>query len=615
MIELRDYQQEAHEATILHCRRSNEPAIHDQSVGAGKTLQIAFAVKHVVDKGGSVLVLARQGDLVEQDVEDYRMIGGKASVFSASLGFRSTYYPAIFGSEGTVARALQQEFKNKPFDFIAIDECHEVSDEEINDCLSYARDGKDIYSAKNENGKPLFSQYTTIITHFILLNKNVRIVGYSGSPFRGARNIVEENGFWKSKLSEVGTYELVSKGYLVPPSFGFPDEDCIYDTSKYEMSSNENGGDLSPKQLSNMQREILKEKELTQHITEYVVNRTQNRLGVLITCAGKAHCKEVAKYLPDGQWAIVTDDVSTKKRREILAKAKTGEYKYILQVNCLGQGVNVPIWDTCVIMRKIGSLRYLIQLIGRVLRLLKPEQIEQGLEKHDGLVLDFTDTMECAGEIYDNPITDNASAERAKKKGVLTECPICYTQNSEYAVRCRGEDSNSKDGRCEHFFKATTCLKCGTDNAPTAKQCRECHAILIDPNDALINKAYSDADYKKVLAMDIEPTKSGDGLCVTYHLASMYHKDGKEYPEKAKEYFKPFDSQQFNKGKWYKFIRDHIQGDKFRRMFAASRTINEMIQKKAMLDFPVEITHRMNGKGFSIINRKKFRSGREETAS
>jgi len=85
MYELRpEYQIPAHLATIEHCKTSNEPAFHNMTVGAGKSINIAFMVKHITDKGGRVLVLARQGELIEQNSLDCWEIGCKNSVFSAS---------------------------------------------------------------------------------------------------------------------------------------------------------------------------------------------------------------------------------------------------------------------------------------------------------------------------------------------------------------------------------------------------------------------------------------------------------------------------------------------------------------------------------------------------
>ena len=610
MIKLRYYQKDAHEATISHCKKCVEPAVHNMSVGAGKTLSIAFDTKHVVEKGGRALVLARQGELIEQNSQDYRLIGGKCSIFSASLNRSSTFYPAVFGTEGSVCRALKEHFNYKVH-FLAIDEAHMVNWKDVLLCREDQEKGFDIYENKDEAGKTKYSQFAVIIAHFYTLNPNLRLVGYTGSPFRGSETIYGD--FWKKELSNVSTYQLISEGFLVNPVFGFGDDEHHYDLKEFDKAE-AGAGDYTQKELQAMGRKITKSKEKTQLIIEEVLERTKDRLGVMITCASKKHCEQVAEFLPEGTWGIVTDSTSTKERRRILSAAKSGDIKYLIQIGCLTTGVNIPRLDTSVILRKIGSLTLVIQLLGRVLRTLKPEQIDAGLQKDDALILDYTDTLELMGSIYDDPIIDSATAAKAKTENQQIECPKCKTANSEYAVRCIGVDSNSSDGRCEHFFKSNLCLNCETENAPTAQNCRNCGAVMIDPNSNLVRKAYTDADYKPVKRVHYSETKNGK-LCVAYELDSTYKKNGIEYPEVAKEYFDVTNDDRVQRARWYKFIEQHIQGRNFRNGMARSKTVENVIRNKAMFDTPIEITHRVNDKGFSIINRKKFRTGREEKAS
>lgn len=610
-----EYQKPAHDATIQYCGKDEYqgPAFHAHSVGAGKTILIAFSTKHVTDKGGHVLNLARQGELVEQNSADYKMIGGKCSIFSASLGMKSSYYQAVFATEGTIYRSLNTEFKDRKFHLINIDECHHLNWQDVVNCLSDCKDnGFDIYENKDESGKAKYSQYAIILCHFINNYPGVRIIGYTGSPYRN--NCTIQGQFWKKQLSEVSTYQLINMGYLVPPVFGFGDDDHHYQgLEQFIPSNNDSADDFGSKELAAMGREICKQKDKTQLIMEEVVERTRDRLGVLITCASKKHCEQVAECLPIGSYGIVTDSTSTKERKRILDGAKDGSIKYVIQIGCLSTGVNVPRWDALVILRRIGSLVYLIQLTGRGLRTLKDDQINAGLQKHDCLVLDYTDTFDAMGKIFDDPIVQQAVMSKGDKKHKTQECPKCKTENSEHAVRCRGIDSTSTDGRCEHYFKFVMCLHCNTENAPTARTCRNCSAILIDPNTALSRKSYSDADYKPVVKMQLDKNKSG-GLRVTYTLDSTYHKDGLEFPEVATEFYDPLSDKQFQKARWFKFVSDHIQGNAFRRTFAKMQ-LDGMIKNAAMLDTPTHITHRINDKGFSVVNRKKFRSGREEKAS
>ena len=599
MYELRDYQQKVHDSTLQHMRETYksgdfDPAYASVSVGGGKTILIAFLTQHIMKKkDNSVLVLARQGELVSQNALDARDIGIKLSIFSASLNQKSTYYPVIFGTEGTVGRALDSEFKDRTFTAILIDECHHVEHTDLT--------GSD---------EPE-TQYGKIIKHFQdtakrLGKKPPLVVGYTGSPYRGSETIYGK--FWRKQLSDVSTYELINKGFLVPPAFGFGDDDHHYESlKKYDIKGGEGAQDFTSKELAAMGRDICKEQNKTQQIMEEVIARTKNRGGVMITCASKKHCEQVSECLPEGTWGIITDSTSTKKRLQILTDIKSGAIKYIIQIGCLTTGFNCTSLDTSVILRKIGSLTLLIQLIGRVLRTLKPEQVEQGLVKKDALVLDYSDSLETIGNLYDDPIVQAAMEQKGKAPaGEQIECPSCSTQNSEYAIRCVGQSQTSDDGRCEHYFMFNECLACGAHNAPSAKSCRKCQAVMIDPNANLKNKAYSDADYKKVKRMVIDETNGGK-IGVHYYLDSTYMHNGWEHEEVALEYYDPFfGNNKWQKAKWREFVTEHVVSSTWQKAIFACKSIAEVKQNISAFRAPIEITHRKNDKGFSIINRKKF---------
>jgi ribosomal protein L40E len=404
---------------------------------------------------------------------------------------------------------------------------------------------------------------------------------------------------------------LVSIGYLVPPVFGFDKNANSYDLSEWTPTAEHSTADFSAKQLGEMQKSVTKDKQKTQIIMEEVVQICSGRKGgVLITCAGRKHCEQVAEFLPRDSWAIVTEKTSAKDRAQALIDARSGAIKYTLQVGCLSVGVNIPSWSVSVILRRIGSLTLLTQLTGRILRILEQEDIDNGFEKTDGLILDYTDTFESFGDIYDDPLLEQARASKSTFTGESQECPVCSKENSQFAVRCIGEADN-EEGRCEHFFQSSTCFKCDTDNAPSAQSCRKCGAVMIDPAHKLVSKHYTEADYKEVLEVNWTKTKAGDGIKIEYRLNSIYTKNGIESQEVANEYFKPFGDKPHDKQRWKAFVADSINGYRFRAMALQARTVSEIIQNKAMFDKPTHITHRINEKGFSIVNRRKFLSGRE----
>lgn len=611
-IDPRDYQWEAHHLSIEHFRdkeTGTHPAYIDASVGSGKTINIGMLAKHISDKGGVVLVLARQGELIEQNAADAWLMDCHNSTFSASLGVKSTHYPVVMGTEGTVQRALYKQLADFRPNAILIDECHQMPWE---DCLDESPT----------------TQYGKIIKEMQRRNPKLRIIGYTGSAFRGVDPIKGE--FWKKELISIGTDYLCDRGFLVPQTFGFDHDGIGYNLDEYAPLSEDGTNDFTAAQLKAMEEQILKNPTSTQKIMREIMERTKDRNGVLITCAGKRHCEEAAAALPPGSYGIVTDATKKSERRQILEDAKKGAIKYVLQIGCLTTGVNVPPWDTIVILRRIGSLTLLIQLIGRGLRLLKDEHEALGMKKTDCLILDYSETMHTMGELYHNPILEEACLEEAKqKKRPLMECGVCHTMNSSTARRCMGPKRDSfttlrfagnfydpyhihqerlaptkkkiftwsPDNRCENFYQSKVCQHCDTLNDTTARTCRCCKEFLIDPNDKLNNNAYRDSDFIKVIKMNIVATRDKKKIVVNYLL---------ENGEKASEFFTLINAKKFQYTLWAQFVNDHVSSPAMKQKIMKMRLPVELVNFAAAFETPTSLTHRKNDGGYDIIRHKRF---------
>lgn len=625
-IEPRPYQWLVYEKTAEVIRKFGKqpkPSYVTASVGAGKTIMIAMIAARFqamnkrpeeLEPGEELdwygMVIARQGEIADQDAEEMWNMQVKNSLFSASLNRKSTAYPIICGTEGTIINGLFDKhgpdgevIKSPLSDFtpryILVDECHQVN-------------WQDILADKPE------TQYGIIMTE---LNRRCKakygheviVIGYTGSPFRGVESI--KGAYWKHEIVNISTKYLVDLGFLVPTIFGGQDiEDLQYDLHEFASSDVDGVQDFTDSQLKEMQEEILKQGTLTQKIMLKVMELTRDRLGVLITCAGKKHCKEAAKYLPEGSYSIVTEDMGQKARRKALKDAATGRKKYTLQIGCLTTGVNIPYWDTSVILRKIMSLTLLTQLLGRPMRLLKPEQIAAGLVKENHLCLDFTGTMFELGGLYEDPILEEAEAQRAKRSGEQVPCPKCQTMNSPYARRCIGKDSTSPDGRCEEFFSFIRCGfdkhgirifddGCGTKNDPTARYCRQCDHVLRDPNAALNERAYTDNEWTEVKDFKIELTKDEKGVVYRYFITKENGKDGW-----ASEVFYPFDRQEKYLKNQFKIkgLLNHVSDRNMIDNLMNCHNAKAFMAFTGLIRAPKRITHRFNDKGRDIIHRKEF---------
>jgi superfamily II DNA or RNA helicase len=585
-ISLRDYQQEVFDKVIAHFRspKGSEPAFVDMSVGSGKTALAAFLAHHSASKGGRVMLIARQGELVQQDGEFAESIGVKVSYYSSSLGAKSVRHNTIMGTEGTIVRSLDGAFKEWSPDLILWDEAHQGD---------YEREE---------------SMFMRIMSHFQMINPKARILGLTGSPLRGTDSMIGD--FWRHCLASVSTEFLIGDGWLVQPHFGWPEH--ISDSFDFSQLEQEYGG----LEFTDAQMDKLRDGDptKTERIMAEVVHRTAEDLGVLIFAQTKKHCLEIAGALPPCSWAIITDETPDKERAESIAGARSGAIKYTINVAVLTTGVDVPYWQSIVYLRPVGSLVLLIQSIGRVLRLL----IESGADMNEldragrlneiaasrkpfARVYDYAGVMDRLGHLYENPLLAQAQLEKSKREGSVIYCPVCNVENSDKARRCIGVDH--KGVRCDHFWTAQDCRKCGAKNDVTARDCRVCGEQLIDPNAKLLHKAYTDSELVQVTKMEIEPTKNG-GLIIKYELEGDRPEHG--WPV---EFYSPAGSPTAKRVWYNNFVKSHVRTSKAQSAIYGMRTVSAILKMKAMFDKPSHIAYRLNDKGKYVIGRRRFNDG------
>lgn len=592
----RDYQALVYKISGDEIRKYVGPIVVTASVGAGKTMMMGMIAKRFQDIGYTGLLLARTAELVEQNAEALWLCGAKNSMYSAGTGKKSRAYKISVASEKSFFNVMNTVFDDFVPDYLLLDECHMLNWEDL----------KSDHPTTQYAQIIIEMQRRCLATH----GRELRVIGYTGSPFRHTTPII--GPFWTKQICDISTDYLVNRGFLVPTIFGYIDESDMYDLSMFHSSGEEGLNEYTEKELAAMQKEIMAQGTKTQKIMLDVVRRTADRNGVLITCSGVKHCHEAAKYLPDGSYVIITDGTSAKTRKAALDAAKNGKIKYVLQIGCLTTGVDVSYWDTSVILRKIGSLTLLIQLLGRGMRLLKDYLAAVGITKDDHLVLDYTDTMSELGELYSNPILEAAQLAKAKENKDTKPCPQCSTENAATARRCIGEDESSDDGRCEYFFKSKECedrfidgagqiTGCHAQNDPCARQCRKCGQQIYDPNANLSNRPYTDNDYVDVEGFKIELTKDGTGIVYEYQVTFEGEK------RKGYEIFYPEKKEVYLRNAWkMKGVIPHIKDPRARKRILDCRSSKAILANKHEIQAPVRITYRMKDNGKGIINRKIF---------
>lgn len=449
MLQLRQYQQDAVDNTIAQLKKSPEPCLIDASVSAGKTFMVAGLMSWVEGNNRNSLCLTMTSELVEQNSDCYSEFVGKCSVFCSSLNKKNWRLPSVFATPQTLWAALKKghPISKKKFSLLVVDESHNI------------------------NFREKKTTYMRIINHYKEINPNLRIVGLTGTPFRGkGESIIGDGKFFQHKTADIGMSWLIENKFVVPPVYGrHKSED--YDFSSCKLQSN---GKFKASDLA----DASEGKRLTHEIVQEVIANSQDRGGVLIFASTIAHCKEILESLPPGDSCMITGETPDKERQSLIKKIKSGEIKYTVNLNVLTVGFSAPYIDHVVFMRPTESAVLWVQAVGRGVRMRD--------NKDNCLVSDYAGNLERLGDV-DNPVITDMVKNRDRDIEKDVPCPECGELNSVFARRCVGYVDGGV--RCGFFFDFKPCPKCETQNDTTARNCRDCGHELIDPNKKLNRKS------------------------------------------------------------------------------------------------------------------------------
>ena len=517
---LRPYQSRAVDRVMEWIRQSIEPCLIDAATGAGKSLIIAEIARQIYDmsKGKSVLCLAPQAELVEQNREKYLLTGEPASIFSASAGGKSLKHPVVFGTPSTVKNSISR-FGNR-FAAVIIDEAHGITPT-IKSIIEYMRD----------------------------LNPNLRVIGLSATPYRLGEGYIYRLGpdgkpmpdgairepYFAKCVDRITAQELIKQGFLTPPAIGAPDAE-EYDTSNLDLSKKDT-----------IDQAFVGHGRLTSQIVADVLAQSKGRQGVMFFAATIQHAEEIMASLPPHNSALVTGKTSKGDRKSILARFLEMRIKYLVNVLVLTTGFDAPHVDVIAILRRMDSVGLLQQIIGRGLRL------HDG--KSDCLVLDYAGNIEthCPdGDIFNPQI--KAHKPSGECPPINCFCPMCHAENefsarpndagynvtkdgyfadltgaqiqSEYGPipahhgrRCMNllPIGGGKYGQCQYRWTSKDCPHCDEPNDIAARYCTSCRGEIINPNEklaiefrALKRDPYS-RQCDEVVSCDIRETLSQGG--------------------------------------------------------------------------------------------------------
>lgn len=470
------------EAAFESMRASNDPALLDLTVGFGKSLICSWVAERMERSGRSTLILTMTSDLVDQNSGAFIDMSYQPSIFCSKLKKKEWQAKTVFATPQSLWAAIKNghPIADRIFHLIEIDEAHNIN-------------------AENED-----TVYMKIFAHYTAKYPKMRILGMTGTPHRGGKSIVHKDLLFKKCVYRRSLYEEIADGNLLPLKYGTKDESSI-DFSECKQTR------LGNYREKDLEKALEGKGRLTSKIVSEVVEIARDYKGVFFFAATKNHCDEIALSLPVGTWRIITGDTSDANRIKYMEEAKSGKVKYLVSMNCLFTGVNIPHYGVVAWLRPTESLIMWLQGNGRVVR--KCDDIG----KTHGLVLDYAGNLDKFGDSDDESIIEYKKQQVEENEDPLLElpCPKCKTLNMLDARRCIGtrkewdDDANKiKEIRCDHYFQFVTCDFCEASNDLSARNCRCCGAEIVDPNKKLSRRAArNEPQWGLVLGMQLSRHK------------------------------------------------------------------------------------------------------------
>jgi len=359
-MKLRDYQLEPVAIGIEFFNTPKmAPSIIVAPTAFGKSIVIAYIAKGINEK---VLVIQPSKELLEQNYNKLINLGGKASIYSASMGEKEigdiTY--ATIGSIINIA----WKFRELGITKVIIDECDR-----------YPRD---------KNGQ---------LRKFIDGMKATHVLGLTATPLKLQTNMSETGPYSKlvmlTNRSKHGTFfkhiihvsqieEIVKMGFWTPleyQSYDFDTGALVYNSSGAEYT---NDSIARAYENQNLQDKIVKK-----------VRELQDRKSILIAVPTIVQATQLAGKIPSA--AVVHGETPTGERNRIIEEFRNQKIRVIVQVNVLTVGFDYPELDCLITGRPTASISWWYQFVGRVTRIHD--------NKQNCLVVDFVGAVDKFGKV------------------------------------------------------------------------------------------------------------------------------------------------------------------------------------------------------------------------
>ena len=385
-MQLRNYQRAAIDATLDALRNGMKRPLACLPTGSGKSPTICTLVHELIQRHpeSRVLITTHTQELIGQLAATFERIAGYApAVYSASLGRKELDKPVIIGQIQSVYRRMTDV---GPLKLIVIDEAHAVPPE--------------------GNG-----QYRTMLKDAEIVNPDVRVCGWTATPYRLGAGLVFGPGTpFDNLVYDASIKQLIAEGYLSPlvsKDGGKPNLDNVH-VSKGEYVQAELEG-------------MMTDQRLVEQACDELCRYGADRSAWLIFASGVKHARMLTESLARRgiEAPTIVAEMDNSERKNLIERYRRRDLRALINVGILTTGFDAVHIDLVALLRPTLSPGLYYQMVGRGLRVCEG--------KPNCLILDMAGCIAQHGPIDTlNQRIKRAKSAKGKGEAPVKTCEKCH---------------------------------------------------------------------------------------------------------------------------------------------------------------------------------------------